>query len=73
MFYHYSIEQESRADLALFCIRMTCLSKEEILGKAGIYGVNNLVEALKEGKGAIIAGLEKEKNASWPNKKPNSH
>jgi KDO2-lipid IV(A) lauroyltransferase len=35
-------------------LQMTCLSKEEILGKARIFGINNMIEALKEGKGAIL-------------------
>ncbi len=35
-------------------LQMTFLSKEEILGKARIHGVKNLIEALKGGKGAII-------------------
>jgi len=35
-------------------LQMTCLSKEEILDKARIYGVENMIEALKEGKGAIL-------------------
>jgi KDO2-lipid IV(A) lauroyltransferase len=33
---------------------MTCLSKEEILDKARIYGANNMSEALKAGNGAIL-------------------
>jgi KDO2-lipid IV(A) lauroyltransferase len=35
-------------------LQMTCLSKEEILGKARLHGVNNLIEALREGQGAIL-------------------
>jgi KDO2-lipid IV(A) lauroyltransferase len=35
-------------------LQMTCLSKEEILGKARLHGVKNLLEAIKGGKGAII-------------------
>jgi KDO2-lipid IV(A) lauroyltransferase len=35
-------------------LQMTCLSKEEILGKARLHGVKNLLEALKGGNGAII-------------------
>jgi KDO2-lipid IV(A) lauroyltransferase len=35
-------------------LQMTCLSKEEILGKARIYGVKNMIDALKGGRGAIV-------------------
>jgi len=35
-------------------LQMTCLSKEEILGKAKIHGVKNLIDALKGGQGAIM-------------------
>jgi KDO2-lipid IV(A) lauroyltransferase len=35
-------------------LQMTCLSKEEILDKARIYGANNMSEALKAGNGAIL-------------------
>jgi KDO2-lipid IV(A) lauroyltransferase len=35
-------------------LQMTCLSREEILGKAKIHGINHLVDSLKKGKGVIL-------------------
>ena len=35
-------------------LQMTCLSKEEILDKARIHGINNMIDALKGGRGVIL-------------------
>jgi KDO2-lipid IV(A) lauroyltransferase len=35
-------------------LQMTCFSKEEILGKVKIHGIDNMIDALKEGKGVIL-------------------